>query len=344
MKSLEIDREIRIMEICGTHTMSILTSGIKQLLPENIKLISGPGCPVCVTDQSYIDAAIELSKRENIIITTFGDMLTTPGTNGSLKRQKTLGNDIRVVYSPLEALNIARKNPQKEVVFLAVGFETTAPTIALAIKSSYKEKIKNFSVFNGLKTMPEVIKSLLNDNEIQIDGIICPGHVSTIIGEKAFNFISNDFKIPSVIAGFEDKDVVAAIYLLLEMIRKNEKDIENIYTRFVRYEGNKKAKELMREVFQCSDSKWRGLGVIKNSGLEINKQYSKYDAKEKFNINTEDNFLENGCICGKILQGKKSPWDCSFFGRECTPYNPRGVCMVSREGNCGIHYKYLNQV
>lgn len=344
MKSLEINKEIRIMEICGTHTMSILRSGIKQILPSNIKLISGPGCPVCVTSQGYIDASIELSKRENIIITTFGDMINTPGTNSSLKIQRALGNDIRVVYSPLEAVNIARKNPHKEIVFLGIGFETTAPTIALAIDKVYREKLENFTVFSALKTMPEAIKMLLIDKDVKVDGIICPGHVSTIIGEKAFRFISNKFHIPSVIAGFEDKDVKAAIYLLVEMIRENQCDIKNIYGRFVKYEGNKKAKEIMDKVFQSSNSKWRGLGLIENSGLKVSNEYSAYDAEVKFNIKIEDSPYLKGCICGQILKGQKTPVDCGFFAKECTPYNPIGVCMVSGEGACGIHYKYLNEV
>jgi hydrogenase expression/formation protein HypD len=343
MREMEINREIRIMEICGTHTMSILRSGIKLILPRNIKLISGPGCPVCVTSQGYIDASIELSERENIIIATFGDMINISGTSGSLKIQSALGKDVRVVYSPLEAVNIARKNPHKEIVFLGIGFETTVPTIALAIEKAHREKIKNFSVFGSLKTMPEVIKMLIKDEDVQVDGIICPGHVSTIIGEKAFNFVSNELHIPSVIAGFEDKDVRAAIYLLVEMIKGNECKLKNIYGRCVKYEGNKKAKGIMNKVFHSCNSMWRGLGVIENSGLKVSNKYSDYDAEVKFNIKIEDGNGFNGCICGEILKGKKTPLDCGFFGKECTPYNPKGICMVSGEGVCGIHYKYLNK-
>lgn len=342
MKSLEIDKEIRIMEICGTHTMSILRSGIKELLPTNVKLISGPGCPVCVTNQGYIDASIQLSERENIIITTFGDMINIPGTSSSLKIQRALGNDIRVVYSPLESVNIARKNPNKEIVFLGIGFETTAPTIALAIQKACGEKIENFSVFSALKTMPKVIKMLINDKDVKVDGIICPGHVSTIIGESAFSFISDKLHIPSVIAGFEDKDVMAAIYLLLEMIREKRPDLKNIYGKFVKHEGNRKAKVLMNKVFKSSNSKWRGLGLIENSGLEIADKYSDYDAQLKFNIKIEEGPHLKGCICGEILKGQKTPEDCRFFGKECTPYNPIGVCMVTGEGACGIYYKYSN--
>lgn len=342
MKAFQINREIRIMEICGTHTMSILRSGIKNLLPNNIKLISGPGCPVCVTSQGYIDACIELSKCNNIIIATFGDMINTPGSNSSLKIQRALGRDIRIVYSPLQSIDIAIKNPSKEVVFLAIGFETTAPVIALTIEKAYIKKIKNFSTFCALKTMPEAIEMLIRDKEISVDGIICPGNVSTIIGESAFGFISNNLKIPSVIAGFQDKDVITAIYLLIDMISKNESKLINIYGRFVKYEGNKKAKELLNRVFECSDSNWRGLGLIKKSGLIIASKYSEYDAEIKFDIKIVDNPGFKGCICGQILKGQKNPEECKFFGTKCTPYFPIGVCMVSREGSCGVHYRYLN--
>lgn len=343
MKRFNINREVRIMEICGTHTMSILRSGIKQLLPDNIKLISGPGCPVCVTGQGYIDAAIELSNIENIIITTFGDMINIPGNKSSLILQRALGRDIRIVYSPLEAVEIARRNPKKEVVFLGIGFETTAPIIALAIEQSFKKEIDNFTVFSSLKTMPEVIRMLLRDKEVQVDGIICPGHVSTIIGETAFRFISNEFNIPSVIAGFEDKDVVAGIYLLLDMIKEGKHNQKNIYSRFVKKEGNNKAKELMDKVFSGCSSKWRGIGLIENSGLKIRESYCDYDAELKFNIKIEDTPPIKGCICGNILKGQKTPLDCKLFGRECIPSSPIGVCMVSREGACGIHYRYFNK-
>lgn len=309
MKSLEIDREIRIMEICGTHTTTILKSGIRKLLPPNIKLISGPGCPVCVTSQGYIDAAINLSEKENLIITTFGDMLNVPGSipfedkdgllnnensdnpsnirniiqdqygdkgntfifkdinfntkANSLMNQRAKGKDVRVIYSPLEALNIAKKNPNKEVVFLAIGFETTAPTIALTIEQAYQENIRNFSAFTSLKTMPEAIKGLISDKEINVDGVICPGHVSTIIGENAFKFMSEELHMPSVIAGFEDRDVLIAVCLLVDMIRENKHELKNIYGSVVKLEGNKKAKELINKVLNVVDSNWRGLGEIK---------------------------------------------------------------------------------
>jgi hydrogenase expression/formation protein HypD len=343
MKSLEIDREVRIMEVCGTHTLSILRSGIKKFLPKNVKIVSGPGCPVCVTSQGYIDACVKLSRMKNIIITTFGDMINVPGTKSSLKIQKALGSDIRILYSPLDAIDIAKKNSNKEVVFLGIGFETTAPLIALAIEKAYKENVKNFSVFSAIKTMEQVIKMLIKDENVKIDGIICPGHVSTIIGADSFKFISNDLNVPAVIAGFENKDVIAAIYLLVDMLREGNKELINIYGRFVKSEGNKKAKELMNKVFISSHSMWRGLGLIRNSGLKIRENYSGYDAKIKFNIKIEDSHLVKGCICGDILKGEKKPENCMSFGEKCTPNNPIGVCMVSREGACKIHYEYLSK-
>ncbi|MBD7910824.1 hydrogenase formation protein HypD [Clostridium cibarium] len=342
MECLKINREIRIMEVCGTHTLAILRSGIRNIIPNNIKIVSGPGCPVCVTNQGYIDACIELSKRENIIITTFGDMINVPGTNSSLKVERALGNDIRILYSPLDAINTAKKNPDKEVVFLAIGFETTAPLIGLAIEKAKIENLKNFSVFCGVKTMPQVIRMLIEDEKVNIDGIICPGNVSTIIGGDSFKFISKELSIPAVIAGFENRDVIAAIYLLIDMLKKNECGVTNIYRRFVKAEGNKKAKEIMNKVFMPSDSLWRGLGLIKNSGLEIRETYSDYDVKVKFNIKIEDSPLVKGCICGDILKGEKSPENCMLFGNMCSPNSPVGVCMVSREGACKIYYQYIN--
>lgn len=336
-----MQRKIRIMEICGTHTASILRSGIKNILPDNIELVSGPGCPVCVTPQGYIDSAIELSERKEIIIATFGDMINIPGTSRTLKYQKALGCDIRVLYSPLEAVNIAKQNPTKEVVFLGIGFETTVPVIALAILKAYVEQVKNFSVFASLKTMPEVIKILLKDKRTNIDGIIYPGHVSTIIGEKEFEYISDELQIPGIIAGFEDKDIMLAVLLLIDMISKNDCILKNIYKSAVRYEGNVKAKELINNIFEVSDGYWRGFGIIKNSGLKVRYDYRDFDAITKFGLQIIEQKSSKGCICEDILRGVKVPKDCKLFGKECTPDKPVGVCMVSREGSCGVHFKYM---
>ncbi|GAA0693208.1 MAG: hydrogenase formation protein HypD [Clostridium cadaveris] len=340
MKSLECDRKINIMEVCGTHTMAILRSGIKDTLPKNINLISGPGCPVCVTPQGYIDAAIELSKRDDVIIATFGDMISVPATESSLNIQRALGKDIRVIYSPLEALKIAEKNLNKEVVFLGIGFETTAPLIALAIEKSRIRGIKNFSVFTSLKTMPEILRVLLKGEDIKIDGIICPGHVSTIIGEKEFKFLGDEFHKPAVIAGFGSRDVIAGIYILSDMIRRNKSDLKNIYSQYVRYDGNENAKALIYKVFEKTEGLWRGIGKVEGSGLSIKKEYEEYDAIKKFKIEISKEEHVRECICGEILKGYKKPKDCNFFGTICTPHNPIGVCMVSREGSCKIYYEY----
>lgn len=335
-----LEESITIMEVCGTHTMSILKNGIKELLPKNIKLISGPGCPVCVTDEGYIDTAIELSKRENIIITTFGDLIRVPGQKSTLQKEKALGRDIRVVYSPLDALTIAKENPNKEVVFLAVGFETTAPIIALSVFNAKKQGIKNFSALNTIKTMPEAMKNLVLNNKVKIDGFLCPGHVSTIIGAQPFEALAKEYNIPLVIAGFEAVDIVAAIYRLAQMKIKGEGKVENLYNRVVKYNGNTNALEMINKVFYSSSSEWRGLGNIEGTGLSFNDHYINYDANKKFNIkNIKSNILK-GCLCGEILRGLKEPKDCKMFKTLCNPLNPVGPCMVSEEGTCAAYYKY----
>lgn len=340
VKLNKVEEPITIMEVCGTHTMTILKNGIKELLPKKIKLISGPGCPVCVTDEGYIDTAIELSKRENIIITTFGDLIRVPGQKSTLQKEKALGRDIRVVYSPLDALTIAKENLNKEVVFLAVGFETTAPIIALSVFNAKKQGIKNFSALNTIKTMPEAMKNLVLNNEVKIDGFLCPGHVSTIIGAQPFEALAKEYNIPLVIAGFEAVDIVAAIYRLAQMKIKGEGKVENLYNRVVKYNGNTNALEMINEVFYSSSSEWRGLGNIEGTGLSFNDHYINYDANKKFNIkNIKSNILKE-CLCGEILRGLKEPKDCKMFKTLCNPLNPVGPCMVSEEGTCAAYYKY----
>lgn len=339
-----VQEEISIMEVCGTHTMAIFKSGIRELLPSKLKLISGPGCPVCVTPQSYIDTAIQLLKREDIIITTFGDMIKVPGKDSSLRKEKALGRDIRMVYSPLDSLKIAEENPDKEVVFLGVGFETTAPTIALSVKLAHKKNIKNYSVLQSIKTMPNTMKQLILDDEVKINGFICPGHVSSVIGVKPFEFLAKDFNIPSVVAGFESGDIAIALYKIIKMINEKEYNVKNVYGRLVNYEGNSKALEIIDEVFQKTDSNWRGLGTIKNTGLRLKSNYSLYDAEEKLNLKMVDTQPNKECICGDILKGKKIPLDCKLFGKACNPINPIGACMVSEEGTCAAYYKYNNVI
>jgi hydrogenase expression/formation protein HypD len=340
VKLKKIEEPITIMEVCGTHTMSILKNGIKELLPKNIKLISGPGCPVCVTDEGYIDTAIELSKRENIIITTFGDLIRVPGEKSTLQKEKAIGRDIRVVYSPLDALTIAKENPNKEVVFLAVGFETTAPIIALSIFNAKKQGIKNFSVLNTIKTMPEAMKSLVLNDEVKIDGFLCPGHVSTIIGVKPFELLAKEYNIPLVIAGFEAVDIVAAIYRLVQMKINGEAKVENLYNRVVKYNGNENALRMINEVFYSSSSQWRGLGKLEGTGLSFNDDYISFNANKKFNIKNIKSKILKGCLCGEILRGLKEPKDCKMFKTLCNPLNPVGPCMVSEEGTCAAYYKY----
>lgn len=336
----EIQEPITIMEVCGTHTMSILKNGIKDLLPKNIKLISGPGCPVCVTAEGYIDTAIELSKREDVIITTFGDLIRVPGEKSTLQKEKALGRDIRVVYSPLDSLAIAKENPNKEVIFLGIGFETTAPVIALTVFNAEKEGIKNFSVLNTLKTMPEAMKRLVLNGEVKIDGFLCPGHVSTIIGVKPYEIIAKEYNTPLVIAGFEATDIVASIYKLVKMKLNSDSSVVNLYNRIVKYDGNKMALEMVDEVFVSCSSEWRGLGIVEDTGLRFSDKYMNYDANFKFNIKNIKGNISKGCICGEIIKGLKEPKECKMFRKICNPTNPIGPCMVSEEGTCAAYYKY----
>lgn len=334
------DEDITIMEVCGTHTMSILKSGLKELLSQNIKLISGPGCPVCVTPQEYIDMAIELCKRENVIITTFGDLMRVPATNSSLQRERALGNDIRTVFSPLDSLDIAENNPDKEVVFLGVGFETTAPIIAITVYNAKKKNIGNLSILNSIKTMPNVMKSLVSEKELKIDGFICPGHVAAVIGAEAFENLSVEANLPLVIAGFELLDIISAVYRLVEMKVNGEVRLENLYTRIVRNKGNEKALNVINTVFEAADSQWRGMGTITGTGFRFKEEYKNYDAWSKFKINIINSQSNKGCICGEILRGIKNPYECKLYGKVCTPLNPIGACMVSEEGTCASYYKY----
>ncbi|GAA0078679.1 hydrogenase formation protein HypD [Clostridium sp. CTA-5] len=339
-KAMEIE-EIRIMEVCGTHTKSIYNNGIDKLLPQNIKLISGPGCPVCVTPQNYIDGAIELSKKKNIIITSFGDMIKIPGTKSSLREEKAIGRDIRIIYSPLDALKIAQENKTKEVVFLAVGFETTAPLIALTLIEAKINNINNFSILHSLKTMPNAMKALILDEKIKIDGFICPGHVATIIGSRVFEQLSKKYKLPMAVCGFKAIDILCGILYIITMKEKDEYNCINFYKTFVKGLGNKKSKEILEEVFINGDSIWRGLGNIKNTGYMLKEEYSYFDANIRFALKDKNIISNKNCICGEILKGIKMPKDCILFGKVCTPSNPIGPCMVSSEGTCGIVYENI---
>ncbi|MTI71466.1 MAG: hydrogenase formation protein HypD [Firmicutes bacterium] len=332
----EINRkDIKIMEVCGTHTQVISKYGISNLV-KNITLLSGPGCPVCVTHESYIDASLDIIKRENVKVITFGDMIKVKGTNKSLEDYR---DKFKVIYNPLDALKIAEKNKNLDFVFLAVGFETTAPIIALTIKLAKKNNISNLYFLVSLKLMKPILNKILKLNT-DIDGIICPGHVATIMGSEYFNFISSTYNIPSVICGFEALDVVAGIYTLVKSINKDNFDFSNLYKRCVKVNGNKKAHLEIKDVFKVSNGLWRGIGEVNNSSLIINKKYKNYDALDKFNIKISTKKQANKCICSEIILGKKLPYQCNYFSKECTPMNPKGPCMVSSEGSCANYYKY----
>ena len=325
------------MEVCGTHTMNIFKFGIRRMLPENVRLISGPGCPVCVTPNEFIDKAIELSAREGVIIATFGDMVRVPGSRSSLQEEKAKGRDIRVVYSTLDALEFARKNPRKEIVFLGVGFETTAPTVASSIIEAKRRRMKNYAVLCAHKTMPNALKELSRDKDIDIDGFILPAHVSTIIGSRPYEFLVKDYGKRCVIAGFEPLDILQGILML---VSQPAPSLEIEYSRVARPEGNKIAQEMIKDVFEEVSSIWRGIGVIKRSGLRLRRRYADFDAEARFNIRLPQSRERSGCICGAVLKGVKTPSECNLFRRVCTPENPIGPCMVSSEGTCSAYFKY----
>lgn len=329
------------MEVCGTHTVSLYRFGIRGMLPSNIRIISGPGCPVCVTAQQDIERALALASLENTIFLTFGDMMKVPAKTGSLEKRRAEGADIRVVYSPLDALKIARNNPNKLVIFLAVGFETTAPGVASVILRASEEKLANFKVFALHKLIPPAMQAILEMGEVRIDGFICPGHVSTIIGAKPYKFIPEQYGIPCVIAGFEPLDILQAIYMLLKMIEQGEADVKIQYSRAVRDEGNPRALEIMWQVFERKDALWRGLGYLPLTALKIKDEYANYDG-EKLLEGVEITGVEENplCKCGEVIRGVKEPEDCPLYGKVCTPSYPIGPCMVSSEGTCSAHYKY----
>jgi hydrogenase expression/formation protein HypD len=328
------------MEVCGTHTMNIARSGLKSILADYVELRSGPGCPVCVTDQTDIDKIIALAGTPEVVLATFGDMIRVPGTNSSLEQERARNALVNVFYSPEEAVDFAAGHPKKEVVFLGVGFETTAPAIALSIAAAKNKGLKNYSVFSVHKLVPPVMKVLLNDHELRIDGFILPGHVSAITGRKAFDFIASEYNIPAVITGFETVDIIESVYLLLKQILDGKAQTINGYTRLVREEGNIKARELTAEFFEPSDVLWRGFGMVSQSGLALRKDYSLYNAVERFPVEASESSLPRGCSCGDILRGKKTPSECPLFTRLCTPFYPVGPCMVSSEGACAACYQY----
>ncbi len=333
-------REIKLMEVCGTHTMSIARNGIRQLLPKTITLLSGPGCPVCVTSQQEIDQFLKLAEFENVIITTFGDLMRVPGSHSTLQKERANGADIRVVYSTLDCLQIAEQNSEKQIVFLGVGFETTAPTVAAAIFEAKKRNLKNFSVISAHKLVPPALTALMENKNVQVNGFICPGHVSVIIGAQAYESISKKYHVPCVIAGFEPVDILQSIVMLVEQVEQGRGEAEIAYKRGVTYEGNKRAREILNQVFEPCDTIWRGLGIIPQSGLEIRDNKEEFDAQNLFDLTVKNVTEPKGCACGEVLSGIKFPFECALFGKACTPDDPIGPCMVSSEGTCAAYFKY----
>jgi len=335
----ESHKPMRIMEVCGGHTMAIQRFGIPTLLPDHIQLVSGPGCPVCVTDRAYIDKAIAYSRLPEVIIATYGDLIRVPGSTSTLDREKASGADIRIVYSILDALTLAKKNRKKKVVFLGIGFETTAPGSAAGIIKAQMAGLFNFYVLSAHKIMPPPMATLI-DQGVKIDGYIGPGHVSTVTGSSMFEFIPEKYKLGVVISGFEPLDILQSIYMLVLQHERNEPSVEIQYSRVVKPEGNPKALELLDEVFELRDDWWRGLGVLPLSGMGIRSKYEEFDAEKMISVDVEPTREDKGCICGSILKGVANPSDCKLFGKVCTPSDPVGACMVSNEGACAAFFRY----
>ena len=332
-------KDIALMEVCGGHTMSIQKFGIPTLLPPNIRLISGPGCPVCVSSKKFIDTAIEYSKGKDFIITTFGDLIRVPGSASSLEKEKANGADIRIVYSPLSALQLAKENKNKKIIFLGIGFETTSPTSAATVIEAYNQKINNFFLLSSHKIMPPAMAALI-DEGVKINGYICPGHVSTITGSSIYNDIAGKYHLGCVISGFEPVDVLQTIYMLVKQFENNEAKVEIQYSRVVKPEGNLKAQAMLKEVFELRDDWWRGLGIIQQSGNKLKEKYKHLDAEQVMPLDLPEPQEPKGCICGEVLKGLKNPKECKLFGKACTPSDPIGACMVSTEGACQAYFKY----
>jgi hydrogenase expression/formation protein HypD len=328
------------MEFCGGHTVTIFRYGIRQLLPKTIEMVSGPGCPICVTANADLDKAIALAQVPGVIIATFGDMLRVPGSRSSLQETKAVGGDVRTVYSTMDALKVAEDNPDNSVVFLGIGFETTAPTIAASILQAEEKGLKNYYVLSLHKLCPPVIKALLDWSEVKLHGLICPGHVSAIIGSHPWEFIARDYGIPCVISGFEVLDILQSVSMLVNQVENGKSQVEIAYRRGVRPEGNQQALKLMRQVFEPAPAQWRGMGEVQGSGLKLRKKYQRFDAELAFDIKSGPTSEPAGCICGDILRGVKTPADCQLFGKTCTPQYPVGPCMVSSEGSCSAYYFY----
>ena len=352
VEALSLDKEVCLMEVCGTHTMAIAKNGIRSMLPKGVNLLSGPGCPVCVTPPADLDAILALSMRSDVILATYGDMIRVPGSTpgDNLARRRALGAQIRVVYSAADAVEVAKQNPGKEVVFLGVGFETTAPGTAAAALTAEEEGVSNFSVFSMLKTVEPALRALIATKGFRVQGFLCPGHVATIIGERGFAFLPDEYKMPAVVSGFEPEEILLAIWHLLRQISDHMPKLENDYKRAVSPKGNLLAQKMMDTCFDKKTVEWRGFGRIPASGLKFRKEYSELDAEKRFfeflgeevRSAAEVSLTQSTCRCGEIITGKLSPVQCPLFGKRCVPEDPVGPCMVSSEGACAAAYKYMD--
>ncbi len=333
-------RPVRLMEFCGGHTHAIMRYGLRTLLPETVDLRSGPGCPVCVTANADLDRAIALAQVPGLILTTFGDMVRVPGSTRSLQDAKAAGADVRMVYSTLDALKLARENPARPVVFLGVGFETTAPTVAAALLQAEAEGIDNFSVLSLHKLTPPATRAILDAGELALDGIIGPGHVTAIIGSDAWQFLPADYGVPVAVSGFESLDILRAVADLVDMIVDGQPAVANAYSRTVSQQGNRRALEVMDRVFETGAADWRGMGVVPASGLSIRPEFGRFDAARLFDVDPGPTREHKGCLCGDVLRGTVTPPQCPLFGKACTPARPIGPCMVSAEGACAAYYQF----
>ena len=333
-------RKLRFMEVCGTHTVAIFRAGLRQILPDSVELVSGPGCPVCVTPDDYMEKAIAYAQRDDVIIATFGDMLKVPGSKSSLNEAKTNGADIRIVYSPMDSIQIAKDNPDKKVIFLAVGFETTAPTAAATVLAAEQQGISNLYMLSAQKLVPPVMEALLNDEEVHVDGFILPGHVSVVTGTGVYEPVISKYHVPGVVTGFEPLQILRGLYRLVQQVVNGEAKVENEYTDVVKPEGNPVSMAITSRVYAPCDTGWRGMGIVPLSGLKMKAEYARFDIEQVLPVEVETVTKKTACRCGEVLRGIVTPKECPLFGKACVPTHAIGPCMVSVEGVCAAWYKY----